>query len=140
VAIAAGALIDRGAPAEPLARILRAHLPSVLLSARRFADRCLEAMPPPSEDGDEPDDDTIIQVDDRCVSRDLFRELLQLDHSVGCALVYLEQWVLPAIAALSRCRPEHLLTQADMVLREAAVAMSTSDAYFLLALLDAEMG
>ncbi len=140
VAIAAGVLVERGAPAEPLARILRAHLSSVLLSARRFADRCLEGLAPPTEDGDEPDDETLIQVDDRCISRELFRELLPLDRSGGCALVYLEQWVLPAIASLSRCRPEHLRAQADKVLREAATAMSTSAAHFLPLLLDAEMG
>lgn len=140
VAIAAGALVERGAPAEPLARVLGAHLTSVLLSARRFADRCLEALPPASEDGDEPDDETIIQVDDRCVSRTLFRELLPLDRSGGCALVYLEQWVLPAIAALTRCRPELLRAKADKLLRDAATSMSSSDAHFLPVLLDAEMG
>ncbi len=139
VAIAAGALVERGAPAEPLARVLRALLTSVLLSARRFADRCVEALPPASEDGDDPDDATIIQVDERCVPRALFRELLPLDHAGGCALVYLEQWVLPAIAALSRCRPELLRAQADKVLRDAATSMSSSAAHFLPVLLDAEM-
>ncbi|HSI03842.1 MAG: hypothetical protein ACAI38_10750 [Myxococcota bacterium] len=140
VAIAAGTLVERGAPADPLARILRAHLPSVLLSARRFADRCLEELPPPSDDGDDPDDETLIQVDDRCISGERFRELLPLDRSGGCALVYLEQWVLPAIASLSRCRPELVRAQADKVLREAAVTMSRSDAHFLPVLLDAELG
>ena len=140
VAMAAGVLVERGAPAEPRARILRAHLSSVLLSARRFADRCLEALAPPTDDGDEHDEDTLIQIDDRCVSRELFRELLPLDRSGGGALVYLEQWVLPAIASLSRCRPEHVRAQADKVLREAATSMSTSAAHFLPLLLDAEMG
>jgi hypothetical protein len=111
-----------------------------LLSARRFADRCLETLPTPSPDRDEPDDATLIQVDDRCVPGELFRELLPLDRSGGCALLYLEQWVLPAIASLSRCRPELLRAQADQVLREAAVTMSRSNAHFLPVLLDAEIG
>lgn len=136
VAFAAGTLIELGAPAEPLARILRAHLTSVLMSARRFVDRCLEALPPPNDDGTDPDDDTVVRVENRCVSRALFDALLPLDPSGGCALLYLREWVTPTIIALTRCEAELVRARADEVLRDAAASMAASDAQPLFELLD----
>jgi len=138
VAAAAGTLVERGAPAEPLARILAAHLPSVLMSARRFADRCLAELPPPSDEGDRPTEDTLLAVDERYVSRSLVRELLPLDRPGGCALVFLDQWVRPAVTALSRAPLELQRARGNPVLRTAIQAMSRSAAQPLQALLEAD--
>jgi hypothetical protein len=108
VAISAGSMVEWGAPPEPLARVLLERLPDVLTAARRFADRCLPAIADDVDPWSGIDDrDVVAEVDGRPILRETFRACLPSDRGGGAALAYLEQWVLPTVAALTRHRELH---------------------------------
>ncbi|OAA58791.1 hypothetical protein ISF_06574 [Cordyceps fumosorosea ARSEF 2679] len=81
-ALTAGALVETGAPAEPLAAVLPRKVPEFLVAARRFADACLADLPPPSPDDKEaseaddlPEEDQVLtEVDGRRITHRVFRE------------------------------------------------------------------
>jgi hypothetical protein len=133
VAISAGTLVEKGAPAQPLSDVLLGHLPGVLVAARRFADGCLAAMgEPKSEEADDAEEaDAIAYVDDRAIPRAVFREHLASDRGGGASLAYLEQWILPAVAALTRQRESLIRATKDAELCRAAKALARSNASWL---------
>ncbi len=135
--ISAGSLVERGADPAPLAEVLRDRLPDVLTAARHFADGCLAELDPTAARGT--DADGGFEVDDRRIPLPVFRARLADDRGGGAALAYLRQWTLPAVAALTRCRPHLLATTTDRSLCAAAAAMSRSDASWLHLLFGVEL-
>jgi hypothetical protein len=142
VAITGGALVERGASPGPLGRALLEKLPGVLAGARRFADACLpeeQEEEDAEDDADESEEDVLVRVDGRAILRAVFRERLPADRAGGCALAYLTQWTLSAVACLSRDRALLVAARQDDVLRARASAMASSDASFLHVLLGAAL-
>ncbi|HTE49491.1 MAG TPA: hypothetical protein VK698_01375 [Kofleriaceae bacterium] len=140
VAMSGGTLVERGAPPRRLGEVLLAKIPPVFAAARRFADRCLVAMGPDSEEEDEHAEyDVVAYVDDRAIPRALFRDQLDADRPGAAALVHLKQWTLPAVASFTRDR--ELLRRAigDAELGRAAHALRRSEASWLHALTGAQL-
>ncbi len=135
VAISAGSLVESGASARALGEVLLAKVPEVLRGARRYADRCLRELPSLAADALDDDTDALTMVDGRIIARDLFRAHLDEDQPGGHALVYLNEWVLPTVAALTRDRELLGRAIADRELAALADAMADSDAYWLDVLL-----
>lgn len=139
-AISAGTLVEYGAPPEPLADVLLSKLPAVLAAARRFADACLADLPPRRDDDeDDHSANALLYVDHRAVPADVFRAHLSADRPGACALHRLNEWVLPAIASLTRSRTGLLRAHADGELRRLASALRDSDAMWLDTLLGVEI-
>ena len=146
VAITGGSLVEYGAPAAVLADALLEKMPAVLASARRYADRCIADLPVLDEDEEDDEDEAeeeeaeaMLHVDERGISRELFRSHLEVDRPGGAALAGLEQWTLPLIASLTRDRPMLERAVADEALGKAARLMRQSDAYWLDVLLGVEL-
>jgi hypothetical protein len=153
VAITAGALVEAGASARRLADVLLPKLVPVLHAARRYADRCLDQLPPPlagnaegEEDLGEPEDseetmaDTALRVDDRPIPRDLFRAGMADDRPGATSLYWLGQWTRPTVAALTRDRSSLQRALADQELAAAARALADAGAHWLDVLLGVELG
>jgi len=141
-AISGGSLVERGADPAPLAEVLLARLPGVLAAARRFADGCLAQLGDDIlADGsvDRGGGEGGFDVDDRRIPLALFRAQLGGDRGGGAALAYLRQWTLPAVAALTRCRPLLERATTDGPLAAAAAALHRSDAGWLHVLLGVEL-
>lgn len=147
LALSAGALAERGASARRLGTALVPHLVPVLRSARRYADRCLRELPADEDDDADGDegydaagrDDVLVVVDDRSVTREVFRSGLEEDRPGACALFHLERWVLPSVSALTRDRELLAGAVADGDLVAAVGAMVDSDAHWLDVLLGVEL-
>lgn len=73
VAITAGTLVENGADAAPLARVLLEKIPEVLRAARRYADLCLAdpRTPAAGEDDESLDEDEDSIDDDEVLADDL---------------------------------------------------------------------
>jgi hypothetical protein len=138
-ALPAGTLVEHGASARRLGQVLLTKLPEVLHGARRYADRCLADPATPAADADEEPTDVEMEVDGRPIPQSVFRSGLAEDRAGGCCLVYLEQWTMPAIAALSRDRELLKSAVADPDLVAAAAAMEQSDAHWLPVLLSTQL-
>jgi len=138
VAIGAGTLVESGAPASPLAEVMLEKLPDVLVAARRFADTCLADLPPAAEDDGE-EADALVSIDQRAIPHDVFRRHVAADRAGACALHRLRQWVLPAIAALTRERELLVRACADRDLVARARALRDSAASWLHVLLGVEL-
>jgi hypothetical protein len=129
LAITGGALVESGAPARDLGEAMLALLPSVLEAARRFASRCLAGVEP----GDESvsDEDTVAIVDAMPISRERFRKHLAGDRLGAAALAHLREWVLPAVACLTRDRALLARFTRDAALVAKARALGESEAAWL---------
>lgn len=136
VAISAGTLVELGAPPGPLAAVLVDKLPDILVAARRYADRCLADLP---ADKDDEDVEPIVEVDNRPIPIDVFRAHLSADRPGASALHRLREWVLPAVASLTRDRAALRLACADPELRQRAAALRDSEAHWLDILLGVEL-
>jgi hypothetical protein len=139
VAISAGSLVESGASARALGEVLLAKIPDVLRGARRYADRCLRQLPALDPDTYEDETDALAVVDDRVIPRDIFRAHLAEDRPGGCALVYLREWVLPTVAALTRDRELLRRAIADRELAVLAGAVANSEARRLDVLLGVQL-
>jgi hypothetical protein len=139
-AISGGALVEWGAGPRPLAEALLAKLRDVLVASRRFADPCIEPLRAVEDpwDGLE-EDDVLTVVDGLPITRGVFRSRLEHDLPGGAALARLREWVLPAVAALTRDRELLARAKLDRRLRDAAWAMARSDASWLRMLLATEL-
>ncbi|WP_394835978.1 hypothetical protein LVJ94_03610 [Pendulispora rubella] len=133
-AIAAGALVENGAPPRPLGEVLLAKMPAVLQAARRYADVCLADLPP---DGKATTNEKVTEVDGRPIELALFRSHLKEDRGGASALSTLEIWTLPTVAALTRDRELLVRAASDDDFRRAARALASSDARWLDVLLGA---
>ncbi|XWX01038.1 hypothetical protein V2A60_009063 [Cordyceps javanica] len=145
-ALTAGALVETGAPVEPLAAVLLAKVPNFLVAARRFADKCLADLPSVAEEeGEEeetppPDDQVLTEVDGRRITHYVFRSHVPEDRGGASALALLQPWTLPAVAALSRDRAALRAAAApDSPLRRAALTLTQSHAQWLAILLGAQL-
>ncbi|PQK17690.1 hypothetical protein BB8028_0008g01980 [Beauveria bassiana] len=149
-ALTAGALVETGAPAGPLAAVLLVQVPLFLAAARRFADTCLADLS--SEDDDEeqqqqqqqhpppPEDQVLAEVDGRRITHYVFRSHVPSDRGGASALALLQPWTLPAVAALSRDRAAlRDAAAAGSPLRDAALALAQSHAQWLAILLSAQL-
>jgi hypothetical protein len=90
------------------------------------------------EERGEPED-ALLWVDGRGVPYDVFRANVSDDRAGAAALHHLEQWVLPAIAALTRSRSHLSRAAGDPDLCQWANAMSDSDAHWLHVLLGVQL-
>lgn len=90
VAICAGALVETGSPARPLAEVMLEKLPDILVAARRFADRCLADLPPDDEDGVD-GANAAVWIDGRTIPHDVFDRHIAADHPSAWALHGLER-------------------------------------------------
>lgn len=141
-ALTAGALVETGAPAQPLAAVLLAKVPAFLVAARRFADTCLADLPDEEEDDENPppEDQVLAEVDGRLITHYIFRSHVPDDRGGASALALLQPWTLPAVAALSRDR--EALRQAaatDSPFRTAALTLTQSHAQWLAILLSVQL-
>jgi len=134
VAISAGTLVESGAPARPLAEVMLTKLPDVLVAARRFADTCLADLP-----SDAGQADALVSIDERAIPLAVFRRHVAADRPGACALHRLREWVLPAIAALTRDREQLVRACADRELVARARALRDSAAWWLHVLLGVEL-
>lgn len=147
VVITAGALVEAGASARRLGDVLLPKLVPVLHAARRYADRCLDQLPPPLTDGNEQDEedlaetmaDAALRVDDRPIPRDLFRAGMADDRPGATSLYWLGQWVRPTVAVLTRDRVLLQQAIADRELAAAARAVADAGAHWLDVLLGVEL-
>jgi hypothetical protein len=146
VAISGGTLVENGAPPRPLIEALLPALPDVLRAARRYADRCLASLPAETEsdgtgdaEGDAEDANDFTEVDGRAIPLDVFRAHLEEDPAGGAALAYLDRWVLPTVAALTRDRDGLRRASGDGLLRQRTAAMARSDAHWLHLLLGVQL-
>jgi len=110
VAWACGCLVEQGADAEPLCKVLLRRLPRVLDDARRFVDA---VTPLPEE---QPDGTQGYYVGDRYVSRPQFLEVLQEDPVAAQSFTGLDGYCQALITALSSA--PHMLKQAGPSLSE----------------------
>lgn len=143
-ALTAGALVENGAPAAPLAEVLLNKVPEFLTAARRFADTCIADMPPAEEEDDEeqapPEDQVLTEVDGRRITHYLFRSHVPDDRGGASALALLQPWTLPAVAALSRDRASLLRAAApESAFFKAALTLTQSHAQWLAILLSAQL-
>lgn len=141
-ALSAGALVENGAPAEPLARILLAKVPEFLTAARRFADLCIADLPAQEEEEENPppEDQILTEVDGRRITHYVFRAHAPADRGGASALALLQPWTLPTVAGLSRHRPSLLQAAAtDSSLRKAVGPLAQSHAQWLAILLGAQL-
>lgn len=129
VAMAAGVLVEAGAPPRRLGEVLLATLPEVLRAARRYADRCLAAPSAAGAGGEA--DVVLVAVDGHAIRRETFRAHLADDRPGACCLVDLRTWVLSAVAALTRDRELLRRATADAELTAAAAALHDSPAHWL---------
>lgn len=148
VALAAGALVETGLPADELAAILLDKVPAVLVAARRYADRCLAHPDMPKQedeeedednDDEEEDDDTLLQVDERDVPIGVFAAGLDDDRAGAAALYALHEWTLPTVSSWSRSRGTLKKAVANEALQQAAAAMSQSSAFWIDKLLSVQL-
>ncbi|KAM3514868.1 hypothetical protein MY11210_001473 [Beauveria gryllotalpidicola] len=146
-ALTAGALVETGAPAGPLAAVLLVQAPLFLAAARRFADTCLADLPPEDDDDDDepqhpppPEDQVLAEVDGRRITHYIFRSHAPSDRGGASALALLQPWTLPTVAALSRDRAALRDAAAPgSPLRDAALALARSHAQWLAILLSAQL-
>jgi hypothetical protein len=150
VALAAGAVVESGLPADALATVLLARLPDVLVAARRYADRCF-AQPsmPPADDADDDneeeeededsDDDILIEVDGRGIPIAVFAAGLDDDRAGAAALYALHEWTLPAVSAWTHSRATLRAALDDKELVAAAQAMQQSSAVWIHKLLGVQL-
>jgi hypothetical protein len=138
VAIAAGALVERGGAPGPLADVLIGAMPRVLAAAHRFARVCVDSMPPLSDDGDD-EGSAIAYFENRHIPRAAFDAAAKDDIVGAAAFARLELWTLPIVAALTRSKNHLIKAQADDALVAAAHGMDGSNAHWLSVLLDAEL-
>lgn len=144
-ALTAGALVETGAPARPLAEVLLHKAPGYLVAARRFADLCLADLPTEGEEAAEghvppPEDEVLAEVDGRGVTHHVFRAHAPEDRGGASALALLQPWTLPAVAAISRDRKTLLrAARPGSAMREAALALGQSHAQWLSILLAAQL-
>lgn len=131
VAITAGSLVEFGADPEPLGQAMLAKLPPILKAARGFADTCLADPRCPDAYPDSDDLDVLVEVDDRPIPLELFRERMADDLAGGAALHRLREWCLPAIAAWTRRRSMLDAAVSSEVLRHTAAALEFSAAHFV---------
>jgi hypothetical protein len=132
VAISAGTLVERGGPARRLGETLLGLAPAVLIAARRYADRCLAAMGPDSDDDAEgAEEDAVAYVDDRAIPRAIFRAGLDQDRPGAAALACLRQWTLPTVASLTRDRDLLHRAVSDARFSAAAEGLRRSEASWL---------
>ncbi|MFC1609665.1 hypothetical protein ACFL6C_01780 [Myxococcota bacterium] len=140
VALACGTLVEHGASAGILGEVLLSSMPGVLVAARRYADWCVE----PLRDVEDPwdgmsDDDVVTKVDGIPINRDRFRAGLAEDRGGAVALAYLDNWVLPSIAAFTHDRALLQRVSADPALSTAASSMAQSEAYWLHQLVSVQL-
>lgn len=93
VALAAGALVESGLPAAPLARALVAPIARSVATARRFAELSAEAPDAPGDDG--------VELGDRLVDRRAIETVARAEPLGAQAFRSLDTWYRPAVLAWS---------------------------------------
>ncbi len=136
VAMLCGALVERGAPATPLAEAMLKPTIALLEAADRLAQH-IQTLPLPEEE-----EEDLFYFGLRCVAIADLAEFAGADPEAMAAFDALDKWYLPFVASVTRSpdlfralrRPEHLEGQK---LRELTERGGCSTSYFLGLLLHA---
>ena len=108
LALAAGALVEGGLDARPLARAVVAPLARVLAASKRFVEHA-ESMPHAGDDLDG------LPVGDKILANESVDAIAEEDHESVAAFFSLDTWYRPAVAALTRDVPTLREAQRDGV-------------------------
>lgn len=106
LALAAGALVEGGLDARPLARAVVAPLARALAASKRFVERA-ETMPHAGDDVDG------LPVGDKVLANESVDAIAEEDHESVAAFFSLDTWYRPAVAAFTRDIPTLREAQRD---------------------------